>query len=62
MCLQPQGAGRSSWVNSSLLPPSRFVAAAMQLAMMGATEGDDKFVAGLAAERTQLGEAQMVGI
>ncbi len=62
MCLQPQGAGRSRWVNASRLPPCRFVATAMQLAMMAAAERHCELVADLATECLPLDKAQMMRV
>ena len=62
MCLQPKGAGRSSWVNCSLLPPRRFVAAAMQLAMMGAAKWHRILIADLATECLPLDKPQMMRV
>ena len=62
MRLQPQRAGGGGRVDASLLPPGRFVAAAMDLAMMAAAERHRELVADLAAERPMLGEAQMMRI
>lgn len=62
MCLQPQGAGRSHWVNVSLLPPCRFVSTAMQLAMMAAAKRHCVLVADLATECRPLDKAQMMRV
>src|SRR5215204_1205484 len=43
-------------------PPTHFVPAAVQLAMMDATQGNGELVANLAPERPRLGKAQVVGI
>jgi hypothetical protein len=44
------------------VPPGEFVANVVELAMMGAAEGDGELVADLAAERLGLGEADVVGV
>jgi hypothetical protein len=44
MRLQPQRAGGGGRIDASLLPPCRFVATAMDLAMMAAAERDGEFV------------------
>ena len=62
MRLQPQRAGGDTRINASLLPPCRFVATAMDLAMMAAAERHGELIADLAAKRSMLGEAQMMGI
>jgi hypothetical protein len=62
MRLQPQRAGGGGRVNASLLPPCRFVATAMDFAMMAAAERHGEFVADLSPERPMLGKAQMMGI
>ena len=52
------------WSSGSLAPlaTNRFVAAAMDLAMMAAAQGHREFVADLAAERWALREAKVVGV
>ena len=62
MRLQPQAASRGGWIDTSLVPPHRFIATAMNLTMVSATERDRELVADLAAERRCLGKAQMMGI
>jgi len=62
MRLHPKLAGGSGRINASLLPPCRFVATSMDLAMMTATKRHCELVADLAAERPVLGEAQMMRI
>jgi hypothetical protein len=34
MCLQPKSASGGGWIDTGLVPPSRFVAAAMDLTVM----------------------------
>ena len=62
MRLQPQAASRGGRVDTSLAPPCRFIAGAMNLTVVSATERDRELVADLAAERWCLGKAQMMGI
>jgi hypothetical protein len=54
MRLQPKGASRRVRINTDLLPPNRFIAAAMDFAVMSPTEGDRKLVADLAAKCRRL--------
>ena len=51
MRLQPQRASGNGRLHAGLLPPGRFPAAAMDLAMMAATERHGELITGLAAER-----------
>ena len=62
MRLQPQSARRIGWIDTGLVPPRRFIATAMNLAMVSTTERDRELIADLAAERRYLGKAQMMGI
>ena len=62
MRFKPEHAGGREWIYSGLSPPRPFIAAAMDLAMMRATQRHRKFVAHLATERTRLRKAQMVRI
>ena len=62
MRLQPQAASRGGWIDTSLVPPHRFIATAMNLTMVSATERDRELVADLAAEGWCLRKAQVVGI
>ena len=62
MRLQPQAASSGGWIDTNLVPPRRFIATAMNLTMVSATERDRELVADLAAERRCLGKAQMVSI
>ncbi len=62
MRLQPQRAGGDGRIYTRLFPPSGFITTAMRLAMMAAAQRDDEFVAHLAAKRTMLREAKMMGI
>jgi hypothetical protein len=49
MRLEPKRPGRDDGINSSALPPSRFVAAAVDPAMMSAAQRDSELIADLAA-------------
>ncbi len=62
MCLQPKRAGRCCRVNASLLPPCRFVATAMQLAMMAAAKRRCVLIADLATKCPPLDKAQMMRV
>src|SRR5215472_7846286 len=45
MGLQPEHAGHGGWINTRLLPPIGFIATAMKLTMVSATERDRELVA-----------------
>src|SRR5215472_347746 len=60
--LLPKPAGNLDRVNTGLPPPRALVAGAVHRAMMPATERHRELVADLAAERTGLGETEMVGV
>ena len=62
MGLKPKCAGSRKRVYSRLSPPQSFIAAAMDLTVMRATERHRKLVTHLATERTRLREPQMVWI
>src|SRR6516162_3484296 len=62
MRLQPQRTGTDRRIDTSFFPPRRFIATAMNLTMVSATERDRELVADFAAERRCLGKAQMMGI
>ena len=62
MRLQPEHTGGSGWIDTSLLPPTRFITTAVDLSMVPTTQWDRELVADLAAERRCLGKAQMMGI
>ena len=49
-------------INASRRPPLRFVASAVQFAMMATAQRHGEFVADLEAKTSGLGESQMVGI
>jgi len=60
--LFPQLAGNLDRVDAGLPPPRAFVTGAMQQPMMDATEWDRELIADLAAERTGLGETEVVSV
>jgi hypothetical protein len=62
MRLQPERASRGGRIDASFLPPCRFIATAMDLAVMSAAERHSEFVADFAAKGPVLCSAQMVGI
>jgi hypothetical protein len=62
MCLQPESAGGGNRIDTRFVPPSRFVATAMDLTVVSATERDSKFVADLAAKCRWLREPQVMGV
>src|SRR5262249_49406222 len=62
MRLPPEAASSGGWIDTNLVPLRRFIATAMDLTMVSATERDRELVADLAAERRCLGKAQMMGI
>jgi hypothetical protein len=51
MCLQPKSASGDGRIDTGLIPPRRFIAAAMDFAMVPSTEGNDELIADLAAKR-----------
>ena len=57
MRFEPQSAGGSRRVDAGYLPPGRFVATTMHLAMMAAAERHSELIAYLAAKRRILGKA-----
>jgi hypothetical protein len=57
MCLQPKNASRRARIDTGLLPPRRFIATAMDLAMVSPAERHGELVADLAAERLCLRKA-----
>jgi hypothetical protein len=60
--LKPKRPGRDDRIKSGALPPSRFVAAAVDLAMVSSTQGDGELIADLTPERAGSGKSQMVGV
>ena len=51
MGLQPQRASGDGRIDTGLIPPGGFIAAAMDLAMMSPAERNRELIADLAAER-----------
>jgi hypothetical protein len=62
MRVQPEGASYGHRIKANLLPPCRFIAAAMNLAMMTAAERHGELIADLTAKRLLLSKAQMMRI
>ena len=56
MGFKPERACNRNWIYSHLPPPRVFIAAAMDLAMVHATQRHRELVADLAAERMRLRE------
>ena len=50
MCFKPQRTSADGRIDTDVFPPSRFVAAAMHLPMVAATERYGKLIADLTAE------------
>jgi hypothetical protein len=51
MAFQPQGTRGNGRINAHLFPPCRFIATAVDLAMMATTQGDRELIADFAAKR-----------
>ena len=62
MRFQPQFSCRDGRIDPRLPPPCYFVAAAVNLAVVAATQGNGELVADFATERPALAIAQMMGI
>lgn len=62
MGFSPQLQGNWNWIDIDTVPPSWFIASAVQLAMVSAAEGNREFVADPAAERARLSKAEMMRI
>ena len=62
MCFKPKDASRRARIDPGPLPPGRFIAATMHLAMMPSTEWNDELIADLAPECRWLGKAQVMGV
>ena len=62
MRFEPKRSRRSGRINIRLLPPDRFVAGAMDLAMVPAAKRDRELIAHLTAQRPALDEANVVGV
>lgn len=62
MRFQPEHAGADGGIDPGLFPPTRFVAKAVQLAMVAAAERHGELIADLAPQRAALCEPQMMGV
>jgi hypothetical protein len=62
MRFEPQRTGRNCRIKTGFLPPRRFIAIAMNLAMVPSTQRDSELIADLAPHCPALCEAQVVGI
>jgi hypothetical protein len=62
MCLQPKGASSFGRINTGLIPPGRFITAAMHLAMMTTAEWDRELIANLSAQSRGLCKPEMMRI
>jgi hypothetical protein len=51
MTLQPQDTGGNGRIDARLFPPCRFIATAVDFAMMAATQGNRELIADFAAKR-----------
>jgi len=51
MTLQPQNASRNGRINARLFPPGRFIATAVELAMMATAQWHSELIADFAAKR-----------
>ena|ERR1700733_1413574 len=60
--LKPQFTGGVGRINPRSLPPRSFIAATVNLAMVPATQRHGELIADLAAQRTALRKAQVVGV
>ena len=62
MLLQPKRASNDRRVDAGLFPPSRFVAATVDLAMMSPAQRHDELVAHFAPEGLKLREPKMMSV
>src|SRR5580704_4698638 len=62
MCLQPKHASSAGRIDTCLVPPNRFIPAAMHLTMMSPAQRNRKLVADFPAQRRRLGKTEMMGI
>jgi len=62
MSLQPKATRYGAWINADVSPPRDLVAAAVDLAVVAATQWDSEFIADLAPQRAALGKAQVMGV
>ena len=60
--LVPKPVSVPDWLNAHVLPPSLFIADAVERAMMRSAEGNHPFVTDLAAEGPWLGKSQVMGM
>ena len=61
MRLKPQHPSRGRRIDAGPLPPSGLIAAAVDRAMVSATQGHSEFIADLAPQSPALGKAQVAG-
>jgi hypothetical protein len=62
MAFQPQGTSGNDRIKARLFPPCCFIATAVKLAMMAATQWDCELIADFAAKRPWLRKSQMMSI
>lgn len=62
MCFQPKRTRRHGWMDFGCPPPSRFIAATMNLPMMASAQGNGELVTDLTAKCPTLRKAQMMRI
>ena len=62
MGFEPQHAGSCDGIKSEIAPPRRFIAAAVNLAVLSPTQRDDELIADLASKGAALGKSQVVSI
>jgi hypothetical protein len=62
MGFEPQPPGRDGRIDSRPVPPRRFIAMTMKLAVMAAAERHGELVADLAGKRPALSKAQVMGV
>jgi len=61
MSFVPQRPRSDGWIDTRLPPPGGFVAAAVHLAMVSATQWDGELIADLLPERAALREPNRIG-
>jgi len=61
-CSCPQITSDGDGIHASILPPPRFIAAAMNLSMVLAAQRDREFIAHLSSKCPWLGKAEVMGI
>ena len=62
MTFKPERTGSGERIYPGIRPPGPFITAAMEFAVMHATERDRELITHLTAERAGLSEAEMMGI